>query len=342
MFPPYAHSNATSLRRRSDSTNPDALFDVPADLLAFYDKVGTKGSLDCGDGSGLDKRSGGYKTNGKGADGTRYCGDKAESPTYVWWVSNMDVDCDGAPDGTSGICQGDGSYFGETAFADESGKPIDAMKVQYVVIDQDDDFDPTKFGVQPLSAVAVICGSGGQMTFGVWADTNAIGSMGEASVTLARVCFGDSINGNSGHDEADVLYIAFPGSKDDTVPKGLGSDESALFDMGNKLVSGLFGGDSAGSSSGDGGGSTAGGGEKSSTGAASATSAGGVVDGATKGGGGQATTKAVSTSKPGSSSTSSPSSDSTSTAMPDGSGEGGSQDFLPAGQAQASKETINE
>ncbi|BGP14212.1 hypothetical protein JCM10213v2_002155 [Rhodosporidiobolus nylandii] len=79
------------------------------------------------------------------------------------------------------------------------------MKVQYVVIDQDDSFDATKFGVQPLSVVAVICGAGGQMTFGIWADTNALGSMGEASVTLARVCFGDSINGNNGHGEPDFI-----------------------------------------------------------------------------------------------------------------------------------------
>jgi len=42
---------------------------------------------------------------------------------------------------------------------------------RYVVIDQDDDFDPTKFGIQPLSVVAVVCG--GKLTFGVWADTSA-------------------------------------------------------------------------------------------------------------------------------------------------------------------------
>lgn len=41
---------------------------------------------------------------------------------------------------------------------------------RYVVIDQDDNFDPTKFGIQPLSVVAVVCG--GKLTFGVWADTS--------------------------------------------------------------------------------------------------------------------------------------------------------------------------
>ncbi|GAA6034744.1 hypothetical protein JCM8097_001148 [Rhodosporidiobolus ruineniae] len=245
-------------RADSDSTNPDALFDVPSGLASFYSSVGTSGSLDCGDGVGLDTRSGGYKTNGQGKDGTRYCGDKADSPTYIWWESNMDVDCDGAPDGTSGICEGDGSYFDQTAFTDDSGSPIDAMSVQYVVVDQDDDFDATKFGVQALSAVAVICGEGGKMTFGVWADTNALGSMGEASVTLARSASGRASMATRGTTRR-TCYIAFPGSKTDTVPSGSGSDEDALFSMGQALVSSVFGGDSSGStaassSSGGGGG----------------------------------------------------------------------------------------
>ncbi|GAA5865629.1 hypothetical protein JCM8547_007668 [Rhodosporidiobolus lusitaniae] len=268
----------------STSTNPSALFDVPSSLLTFYEQIGTSGSLDCSvvdGGVGLDTRDGGYETNGSGEDGTRYCGDKEEGPSYVWWESNMDVDCDGAPDGTSGICEGDGSYQSETAFTDDSGASIDAMSVQYVVIDQDDSFDPTNFGIQPLSVVAVICGEGGKMTFGVWADTNALGSMGESSVTLARTCFGSSINGNSGHDEPDVLYIAFPGSASDTAPSGSGSDEDALFQMGQKLVSSVFGGDgdsgsgSSSTASGGGGGSSTKGGEETGGGSTAASTADG-------------------------------------------------------------------
>jgi hypothetical protein len=34
--------------------------------------------------------------------------------------------------------------------------------------------------------------------------------VGEASIALATACYGISVNGNSGHDENDVLYIAFP------------------------------------------------------------------------------------------------------------------------------------
>ncbi|GAA5971416.1 hypothetical protein JCM3765_001424, partial [Sporobolomyces pararoseus] len=86
---------------------------------------------------------------------------------------------------------------------------------------------------------------GGKLTFGIWADTNAIGSMGEASVNLARICFGEIINGNYGHGEADVLYLAFPGSKEDTVPSGFGTDLQAIYDMGHKLVKNSFGATSA-------------------------------------------------------------------------------------------------
>ena len=43
--------------------------------------------------------------------------------------------------------------------------------VFYRLTFEDDNFDPTKFGIQPLSVVAVVCG--GKLTFGVWADTSA-------------------------------------------------------------------------------------------------------------------------------------------------------------------------
>ena len=56
----------------------------------------------------------------------------------------------------------------------------------------------------------------------MWGDTNGDDGaplVGEASISLATECFGTGINGNSGHDQADVLYIAFPGSVADTVHK---------------------------------------------------------------------------------------------------------------------------
>jgi hypothetical protein len=40
--------------------------------------------------------------------------------------------------------------------------------------------------------------------------------VGEASISLATACFGNYIQGNTGYDTNDVLYIAFTG--DDAVP----------------------------------------------------------------------------------------------------------------------------
>lgn len=77
--------------------------------------------------------------------------------------------------------------------------------------------------------------------------------MGEASVHLGRVCFGSKINGNYGHGEPDVLYVAFPGSKAETVPSGYGKDEEEMFEVGKALVDKAFGGGGgAGSGTGSG------------------------------------------------------------------------------------------
>lgn len=54
-----------------------------------------------------------------------------------------------------------------------------------------------------MSAVAVVCG--GKLTFGVWADTNGASEMGEASLRLARNCFGDTMNADNGYGNPDVL-----------------------------------------------------------------------------------------------------------------------------------------
>lgn len=67
--------------------------------------------------------------------------------------------------------------------------------------------------------------------------------VGEAAISTATLCFGDSMNGNNGHADTDVLYIAFTGT--DAVPGAEGADwaatsadefESSLETLGNKLL----------------------------------------------------------------------------------------------------------
>src|SRR5689334_17063246 len=77
--------------------------------------------------------------------------------------------------------------------------------------------------------------------------------VGEASISMATACFGTSMNGNNGHDENDVLYIAFPGA--DAVPGANGANwgatswqsfESSIEALGNKLIQRIGGGGSGG------------------------------------------------------------------------------------------------
>lgn len=82
--------------------------------------------------------------------------------------------------------------------------------------------------------------------YGVWGDTNGDDGkplVGEASISLATLCYGESINGNNGHDQDDVLYIAFPGTIDDTVNKNadwsakkFDDFENSISALGDKLV----------------------------------------------------------------------------------------------------------
>jgi hypothetical protein len=89
--------------------------------------------------------------------------------------------------------------------------------------------------------------------------------VGEASISLATACYGTSINGDSGHDGNDVLYLAFPGT--DAVPGASGADwkatsyadfESSIQSLGDKLVQRISstGGSSTGSTSTTGGSTT--------------------------------------------------------------------------------------
>ena len=61
--------------------------------------------------------------------------------------------------------------------------------------------------------------------------------VGEASISLATACFGkENINGDMGHDQNDVLYIAFPGSVADTVEKNADWAATSFDDFENSIT----------------------------------------------------------------------------------------------------------
>lgn len=92
--------------------------------------------------------------------------------------------------------------------------------------------------------------------FGLWGDENGDDNpkamVGEASISLATLCFGDSMTGDNGHGDLDVLYIGFTGT--DAVPGANGADweatspgdfEASLETLGSKLLARIGGASSA-------------------------------------------------------------------------------------------------
>lgn len=162
--------------------------------------------------------------------GFAYCADK---PGVIYLqgkngqLADMDIDCDGLTESYDGDTRCDGSTDtqSQTSFQDELRSKhgisdLNAYVHSYVVFGNAGSkpgyvtFDPTQHGIEPLSVMAVVCND--QLFYGVWGDENgddgAEAAVGEASIALASLCFGkDNVSGDNGHDEADVLYIAFQG-----------------------------------------------------------------------------------------------------------------------------------
>ncbi|KNG89433.1 chitosanase [Aspergillus nomiae NRRL 13137] len=222
-------------------------YDLPENLRDIYYKHKGKCS---------NVLKGGF-TNGGHSDGNsfEYCGDIEgaifmHSSAKGGQYTNMDVDCDGA-NNSHGKCSNDPSGQGQTAFKDEVKKfgisDLDANLHPYIVFGNEDDspeFKPQKHGMEPLSVIAVVCK--GQLHYGIWGDTNGGTSTGEASLSMAELCFSDeNPDGDSGHDENDVLYIGFTGK--DAVPgksanwkaKTTQEFEDSIKSIGDKLVAGL-------------------------------------------------------------------------------------------------------
>ncbi|KAI2610563.1 glycoside hydrolase family 75 protein [Hypoxylon sp. NC1633] len=232
--------------------------DVPSNVKTLYDSIKSKG--DC-----TSKLASGFYSSDDNDNSFSYCGDHVKDYNVIYLqgkkgqFANMDIDCDGTQGSAAddGRCGDSGDTQSITSFADtvngyrKGVKDLDANIHPYVVFgnvggkEGYTSFDPQKHGVEPLSVMAVVCGD--QLIYGIWGDENGVDGeksvVGEASISLATACYGKSINGNSGHDETDVLYLAFPGS--DAVPgkngakwnaKNYSEFESSIQSLGDKLI----------------------------------------------------------------------------------------------------------
>ncbi|KAI3335184.1 chitosanase [Ustulina deusta] len=238
--------------------------DVPQNVRALYNSIKSQGECS-------NVLQGGFYALEDGSNDFTYCGDRLASHGIIYQqgtggaLADMDVDCDGVQGSPAddGRCGNSGDTQSVTSFADTVrgyGRPgvddLDANIHPYVVFGNVGakpgyvNFDPAAHGVRPLSVVAVVCGD--QLIYGIWGDENGDDGdkavIGEASISLATACFGQGITGNNGHEETDVLYIAFQGS--DAVPGADGAKwdaadfdefEASIQSLGDKLVSRLGG-----------------------------------------------------------------------------------------------------
>ncbi|KAF2000848.1 glycoside hydrolase family 75 protein [Amniculicola lignicola CBS 123094] len=205
-----------------------------------------------------------YRSAQSEAD-TVYCKDNPTGALFLkddtTGYADMDIDCDGL-DRSSGDCFNDPTGQSQTAFKDlvkEYGgiEDLSSQIHSYIVLGNDNSetegnggqkFDPEQdAGIKPLSVVAVVCNN--KLFYGVWGDVNGGYLTGESSLALAKRCYPDEgLNGNKGHGDHDVLYIAFPGEE-----AVIGKDaawgastpeefEESLAAVGDKLVAKLGGG----------------------------------------------------------------------------------------------------
>ncbi|GFF57350.1 hypothetical protein IFM51744_09176 [Aspergillus udagawae] len=219
-------------------------YDLPNNLKQIYDKHKGKCSKVLAKGF----------TNGDSSQGKsfQYCGDipGAIFISSAKGYTNMDIDCDGA-NNSAGKCANDPSGQGQTAFKSDVKKfgisDLNANVHPYVVFGNEEHspkFSPQSQGMQPLSVMAVVCN--GQLHYGIWGDTNGGVSTGEASISLADLCFpNEHLDGDHGHDANDVLFIGFtskdavPGASAKWKAKNAKEFEDSIKSIGDKLVAGL-------------------------------------------------------------------------------------------------------
>lgn len=232
--------------------------DVPSNVKNFYNSIKSKGQCS-------NALASGFYSEYNNDNSFCYCGDHLQDDKVIYLTgkngqfANMDIDCDGTQGGPAddGRCGKSSDTQSITSFADtvrgygKGVRDLDAKIHPYVVFGNVGgkagfkSFDPQKHGIEPLSVMAVVCGD--KLIYGIWGDENGADGqksvVGEASISLATACYGKKIAGNNGHDENDVLYLAFTGK--DAVPgkngakwdaKNYDEFESSIQALGDKLI----------------------------------------------------------------------------------------------------------
>jgi len=148
----------------------------------------------------------------------------------LYWVADMDVDCDGRP--TPGKCDRahDCCFMMDTAVHGPSGA-LAAAETPYVVIPNN--FHPA--GLTPGTVIAVIYG--GKIQYAVFGDTGPQNIIGEASYATAEKLGIPPSATDGGINGRSVTYIAFTGAG--TVPKNA-EDQAETRALGESLMAKLL------------------------------------------------------------------------------------------------------
>ncbi|KAK3393900.1 fungal chitosanase of glycosyl hydrolase group 75-domain-containing protein [Podospora didyma] len=235
--------------------------DVPQNVQDFYYSLRKKGS------SCSKQLATGFYATDNGPNTFSYCGDHLDDFDVIYIqgtnraLADMDIDCDGVQGGPGddGRCSygrspdlQDVTAFQDVVAGYNAGiKDLNPYIHPYVVFGNSGNktgwktFDPTAYGVEPLSVIGVVCGN--QLIYGIWGDTNGDDGdkpmVGEAAISLATACEGDSMTGDNGYSNTDILYLAFTGK--DAVPGAKGANwsatdyatfEKSIEPLGNKLT----------------------------------------------------------------------------------------------------------
>lgn len=145
-----------------------------------------------------------YAKDSGGAATVDVCG----LPGAVWWISEMDVDCDGVMTTKCNLST-DPAYQNQTAATDSNGDALDAAALPYVVVPgKSTRWDYRAAGLQMGSVFAVVYKDSVQ--YGVAGDVGPTAIIGEASYRMAELLGIDPDPRTGGTDEA-VAYIGFVG-----------------------------------------------------------------------------------------------------------------------------------
>lgn len=129
-----------------------------------------------------------------------------QSGEAIWFRGDMDIDCDG---GSSSQCRADPYYQSQTSGTTSTGQPLDASRLNFVVVPLDTDgFSFSARNVKVGTVAAVVYG--GRLAYGIVGDLGPRGTIGEASAYMAEQ-LGINPSPISGGVESGVTYVLFPG-----------------------------------------------------------------------------------------------------------------------------------